>query len=195
MSVGFGIPADPNSGGRSAAPRLPSNDAEAHRPPRRAADFERRRSTPTRWRLRLAATHIDKGAAVALNAYLKLVGQKTGEIRGSVTQKGREGKVMVIAATHDIVTPRDPASGLPTGKRMHKPFVITKEMDKSSPLLLNALNQNENLTSVLIGLLRNGTQVATIKLTNANIASYATHGLTETWSFTYQKITWTWVDG
>jgi hypothetical protein len=25
---------------------------------------------------------------------------------------------------HTIVSPRDPASGLPTGKRMHKPFVI-----------------------------------------------------------------------
>jgi type VI secretion system (T6SS) effector Hcp len=32
-----------------------------------------------------------------------------------------------------VVSPRDPASGLPTGKRMHKPFVITKEIDKSSP--------------------------------------------------------------
>src|SRR3954453_17918407 len=145
MSGGFGIPADPNPGGRSAAPRLPSNDAEAHRPPRRAADFERRRSTPTRWRLRLAATHIDKGAAVALNAYLKLVGQKTGEIRGSVTQKGREGKIMVIAATHDIVTPRDPASGLPTGKRRHKPFDITKDVDRASVPLHQLQANNENL--------------------------------------------------
>jgi Type VI secretion system effector, Hcp len=34
-----------------------------------------------------------------------------------------------------IVSPRDPASGLPTGKRMHKPMVITKELDKSSPTL------------------------------------------------------------
>jgi type VI protein secretion system component Hcp len=34
-----------------------------------------------------------------------------------------------------IVSPRDAASGLPTGKRMHKPFVITKELDKSSPTL------------------------------------------------------------
>jgi hypothetical protein len=32
-----------------------------------------------------------------------------------------------------VVSPRDAASGLPTGKRMHKPFVITKELDKSSP--------------------------------------------------------------
>jgi hypothetical protein len=27
----------------------------------------------------------------------------------------------------------DPQSGLPTGKRMHKPFVIVKEIDASSP--------------------------------------------------------------
>ena len=36
---------------------------------------------------------------MALNAYLKLKGQKQGEIKGSVTQKGREGKIMVIAGT------------------------------------------------------------------------------------------------
>ena len=63
---------------------------------------------------------------MALNAYLKLKGQKQGDIKGSVTQKGREGKIMVIAASHDVLSPRDAASGLPTGKRMHKPFVITK---------------------------------------------------------------------
>ena len=34
-----------------------------------------------------------------------------------------------------IVSPRDPASGLPTGKRMHKPMPITKELDKSSPTI------------------------------------------------------------
>lgn len=39
----------------------------------------------------------------------------------------------VISFEQDIVSPRDAASGLPTGKRMHKPFVITKELDRSSP--------------------------------------------------------------
>jgi hypothetical protein len=33
----------------------------------------------------------------------------------------------------EITSPRDAASGLPTGKRMHKPFTITKELDKSAP--------------------------------------------------------------
>ena len=32
----------------------------------------------------------------------------------------------------EIISPRDAASGLPTGKRMHKPFVITKELDRSA---------------------------------------------------------------
>ncbi|MBV5313463.1 MAG: hypothetical protein JZU47_09215 [Prolixibacteraceae bacterium] len=40
-----------------------------------------------------------------------------------------------IVFNQAIVSPRDAASGLPTGKRMHKPYVITKEYDKSSPVL------------------------------------------------------------
>ncbi len=40
-----------------------------------------------------------------------------------------------ITFEQEIVSPRDMASGLPTGKRMHKPFVITKELDKSSPVV------------------------------------------------------------
>ena len=35
-----------------------------------------------------------------------------------------------------VVAERDAASGLPTGKRMHKPFVITKTMDTASPVLM-----------------------------------------------------------
>jgi type VI secretion system secreted protein Hcp len=149
---------------------------------------------------------------MALNAYLRLKGQKTGDIKGSVTQKGREGKIMVIAVSHEIVSPRDPASGLPTGKRMHKPMVITKELDKSTPLLYNVLVNNENLTQWELQFWRPSATGAeqqhfTIKLTNANIASitermpnnknpelmkYETY---EEVAFTYQKIEWTWTDG
>ena len=87
------------------------------------------------------------GNPTALKAYLKLVGQKQGEIRGSETSKGREGQIAVIAASHEIVSPRDAQSGLPTGPRVHKPFVITKDLDASSPLLYRALVNNENLTT------------------------------------------------
>lgn len=41
----------------------------------------------------------------------------------------------VSSSSYQIVSPRDAASGLPTGKRMHKPMVITKEWGASSPQL------------------------------------------------------------
>ena len=142
-------------------------------------------------------------ADAALNAYLKLKGQKQGEIKGSVTQKGREGKIMVIAVSHEIVSPRDPASGLPTGKRMHKPFVITKELDKSTPVLYKALTNNENLPEFALDVYDQvaGVEklVYTVKLTNANIASIRIVEKdgkpVQEIAFTYQKIEWTWTDG
>ncbi len=115
----------------------------------------------------------------------------TGQKQGAFSQT----PINVTAVSHEIVSPRDPASGLPTGKRQHKPITITMEMGASTPLFLNALVSNENLTSVLIGLLRNGSQVETIKLTNASVSDYVEHGGNVTLSFTYQKIEWTWTDG
>src|SRR5262245_32643788 len=154
---------------------------------------------------------------MALNAYLSLTGQKQGDIKGSVTQKGREGKIMVIAVDHEITSPRDSASGLPTGKRQHKPFVITKELDKSTPLLYNALVNNENITKWKLEFWTPqikatsgaGVEVQhyTVELVNANIASIEFEMLNnknpeltryaeyEEIAFTYQKIVWTWKDG
>jgi len=154
---------------------------------------------------------------VALNAYLKLKGQKSGPVKGSVIQKGREDSIMVIAVNHEIVSPRDAASGLPTGKRMHKPLTITKELDKSSPILYQMLVNNENIsewellfwTPQIKATGGSGTEVQhyTVKLTNANIANihfvmpnnkddvkkkFAEY---EEVSFTYQKIEWLWKDG
>ena len=115
----------------------------------------------------------------------------TGHSQGAFSQT----PIPVTAISHEIVSPRDPASGLPTGKRQHKPISVTMEWGASTPLFLNALANNENLTSVLIGLLRDGKQVATITLTNASVAQFDQHGDSVTIAMTYQKIEWTWVDG
>jgi len=149
---------------------------------------------------------------MALNAHLRLVAEKQGPILGSVTQKGREGTIQVIAALHEIVSPRDPASGRPTGKRVHKPFVITKLLDRSSPLLYSVLCNNENIRSFELQFYtpdKNGIerQHFTVRLENANISSitarmpntrnkYASQlAEREEIAFTYQKIVWTWNDG
>ena len=149
---------------------------------------------------------------MALNAYMKLTGKTQGEIKGSVTQSGREDSIMVIAYNHEVVSPRDAASGLPTGKRQHKPLTISKEIDKSSPLLMNVLTNNEQITKWELRFWQpspTGQEVQhyTIELENASIASirgemlnnkYAEnmqHKEREHVSFCYQKITWTWMDG
>ena len=151
---------------------------------------------------------------MALNAYLKVKGQKQGQIKGSVTQKGREDSILVIAVTHEVVSPRDGASGQASGKRMHKPLVITKELDKSSPLLYNALVTNETITEWLLTFYKADAPAAgaekanyTVKLTNANIATIdfvmPNNKLPdlmrlneyEQIAFTYEKIEWTWLEG
>ena len=118
-----------------------------------------------------------------------------GTFDATAAKQGEIGPLDVTGISHEISSPRDPASGLPTGKRLHQPVTITKQLDKATPLLLNALVSNEDLKTVTIGLDENGTQVATITLTNATISDYVEHGLTESWSFTYEKIEWTWLDG
>ncbi len=144
-------------------------------------------------------------ADAALNAYLKLKGQKQGSIKGSVTQKGNEGAIKVLAISHELVSPRDAATGLPTGKRQHKPLVITKEIDKSTPLLNAVLTNNENIPTWELAVnLPNGkggeALAYTIKLTDASITSIRTvtdddGNLLEQVSFTYKKIEWVWVNG
>ena len=58
----------------------------------------------------------------ALNAYRRLTGETQGEIKGSVTQAGREDSIMIIAV--DMPYP---------GKGMfERTITVTKEVDKSS---------------------------------------------------------------
>ncbi len=148
---------------------------------------------------------------MALNAYLKVRGQKQGEIRGSISKIGHEGQILVIAVEHDLELPWEPASGLPTQQRIHKPITITKEVDQSTPLFYKAFIDNEALTEwdlqfwTLSGRGKEK-QHYTIKLThalivriqfhmpntrNSNLARFSEY---EDISFTYQKIQWIWTE-
>jgi bacteriocin-like protein len=49
--------------------------------------------------------------------------------RNSEQELDDEELSAISGGATDIVSPRDPASGLPTGKRMHKPFTLSAESD------------------------------------------------------------------
>jgi type VI secretion system secreted protein Hcp len=85
----------------------------------------------------------------ALNGYLTVVGQMQGEIKGSVTQKGRENQIAVYGFTHTYNTVVDPKSCLPGEIRNHSPLTIVKEFDRSTNGLMRAWMNHELLTVTL----------------------------------------------
>jgi type VI secretion system secreted protein Hcp len=149
---------------------------------------------------------------MAHNFYITITGQKQGAIKGDVTLKGHEGAILGLALSHEIISPRDPQSGLPTGKRMHKPMKITTPWGSATPRLLNSLYTNETLTSVHMSFLRPTAtgaeaQFMTIDLTNASVSDFVSivpNGSDPSLakvqeyneiSLTYQKITTTFTVG
>lgn len=141
-------------------------------------------------------------------AYMWITGQNQGDIEGSVTIAGKEGSTKIYAMEHEVAIPTDDR-GAPTGARVHGPLTITKELDKSSPLLHQALSTGERLSDVELKFFR-PTQTGaeehyyTVKLEDAMIISVKSRfssaqeevggelGYMEDVSFVYDKITWMW---
>ncbi|WP_254658935.1 type VI secretion system tube protein TssD, partial [Pseudomonas aeruginosa] len=78
---------------------------------------------------------------MATPAYMSITGTKQGLITagaftedsvGNTYQEGHEDQVMVQGFNHEVIIPRDPQSGQPTGQRVHKPVVITKVPARSA---------------------------------------------------------------
>lgn len=146
------------------------------------------------------------GAAAAQAAqefYVSITGVKQGPFKGEIVRKGFDGKIAGLSFDYEVVSPRDAASGMATGKRQHKPVRIKKVWGASSTQLFTALTTNESLTSVVIDFFstdQTGMVVLdhTIKLTNAFVASIehssdtlgtsASVPPTETVAFVFQQI-------
>jgi type VI secretion system secreted protein Hcp len=135
---------------------------------------------------------------MALNAYLKLTGTKQGAIKGSTSKGKRSDAIEILEFSFGIESPRDPQSGLPTGQRRHSPITITKEVDKASPLLYQALVGNEVFKTAEfefdgVGTSGKNSSFRTIELTNATIFSIThspnRHGKrSERISFDYEQV-------
>ena len=137
-----------------------------------------------------------------------------GSWAGEDDQTGREGSSLVQAFSHEVTIPRDPQSGMASGRRVHHPLTITKRLDKASPKLFKALTQGEHFSEVTVKWFRivqagGGGQehYFTTKLEDAVIVSIKQwfpitmdttkrdYSHLEDVSLTYRKIVWTWVDG
>ncbi|MDR2799975.1 MAG: Hcp family type VI secretion system effector [Desulfovibrio sp.] len=149
---------------------------------------------------------------MALTAYVAISGKSQGDIKGDCPQGGdKKDKIIVYAVDHNVEIPKDTHTGLPTGQRIHHPFVVTKHKDPSSPKLFKSCCTGEQLTVTLdqYRIKADGTEEKyfTIKLEEAiivNVREFTPltflpenkpYSDMEEVSFTYSKITWTYNDG
>lgn len=104
-------------------------------------------------------------------------GSKQGRFKGESMRKGMEGKSEVISYLSEVISPRDAASGQPTGRRSYQPVMIQKLAGAASPQLLQALTTNEVIRRVVIEFYRrdqNGMDMNyyTITLENVNLSGF-----------------------
>lgn len=147
---------------------------------------------------------------MAMPAHMYVTGTRQGFIAGSCDLRGREDSILVEEFRHHVHIPSDPQSGLPTGKRVHKPLTICKFFDQSSPKLYQALVTGERLTEVIINWYRispSGSEEHYFKhrledaiiigimpyMPNCLDASKEQFQHMEEVSFTYRKISWEWM--
>ena len=140
--------------------------------------------------------------------HMTLVGKEQGPIEGSCDIEGREETILVQAFKHLVDLPTN-EHGVPSGKRVHRPLMITKEVDKSTPKLYQALCSGELMTEATLRWYRmdgsgEEAQFFTVMLQNALIVKIeswvpdvldkqnASYGNMENLWFTYETIRWTW---
>ena len=75
-------------------------------------------------------------------------GSFTTESVGNIYVEGHEDEILVQEVNHNVTVPTDPQSGQPAGQRVHKPFSFTCALNKSVPMMYNALASGESLPKV-----------------------------------------------
>jgi type VI secretion system secreted protein Hcp len=116
---------------------------------------------------------------MADNVHLKLTLEKQGEVKGesSVETLNRKDTIECMFFQHKVKTAREANTNIMLGRRQYEPIVVRKEIDKASPMLLQALTTNEKVKEATFLFFRpnktgDGTseQFYTITLKNGNIA-------------------------
>jgi type VI secretion system secreted protein Hcp len=119
---------------------------------------------------------------------MKIKGAKQGQFKGDVTKddKGIEkDAVGIYSFEYGIESPRDSATGMPSGKRQHHPVTIVKRAGPSTINLMTAISSNEVITTATLHFYRpDGSgklaKFLGVELTNASILSYNLNSSEET---------------
>lgn len=83
-------------------------------------------------------------------AYLWLTDANGSPVVGGSMVSGRLGAIELKAVAHHLTIPVSGNTGRLTGTRVHTPIAVQKEFDKTTPVLIRALCENQTLKSATI---------------------------------------------
>lgn len=149
-----------------------------------------------------------------MSAYLRVIMDPKQAVR--FRDSGKDGTIELVAVEHAVISPRDSASGMATGKRQHLPIAVTKVPDQNSPFFYESLARNREIPELDLlffgsddrgGLLAGReTNLYTISMTKAFVSRIDFTGredreakadmrfpLTERIAFVYDSIRWEWL--
>jgi len=143
-----------------------------------------------------------------ISAYLRIDGERQDFISGSGKRRDREDLVNIYSFKHEVLLPHQSQTHLGNGAVKHQPIVFTKEVDKSSPKLYQALVEKEELSITLqwyrfdgkgeeqlyyqIGLEKAYLIKVESWTPDANMQSLEHLRFMETVSIAYERIHWSW---
>ena len=65
------------------------------------------------------------------------------EGESSISSMEREGTIECSSFRYGIKVPREAGTGMSSGRRQHQPVIVHKRIDKTTPLLIKAICNNE----------------------------------------------------
>lgn len=146
---------------------------------------------------------------MSIPGYMTITGENQGAIAGSSFKQGQEDTIEVLSFDHLIELPARQETQITTGDPVHRPVVLSKEVDASTPKLYQALCRQELLEFLEIRWFRHTPEgkeelFYTVVLTNALIVAiqpwsadylderYEHYRPMEKISFAYEAIRWSW---
>jgi len=82
---------------------------------------------------------------MSLPAYLFLYDENGVQVKGECLAAGREGAIEIMSSSHAVNQGVDAHTGSLTGSRMHSPYILHKQTDKTSPYLAVAVCEGRRL--------------------------------------------------
>jgi type VI secretion system Hcp family effector len=127
---------------------------------------------------------------VAIHYFAKITGTKQGTLRGDSTKPNRKNWIELTGFDMGVLAPLDAAGGMASGKRQHKPFVITNAFGASTPQLLQAWRTQEQLSEVIVEGTHQGSESVTsrVVLTQAQIVHYGASNGNNAWTIVFETI-------